>query len=166
MAIDERMTIACNGVIVCSLEVIVPKKAPKGGEEVQSIEKTSKGKLRARVRMTSRSMWTDNGRVLRDLIRVAEGSVAKLSPRERLGDVERVVSLALKNACWKMLKKRTEVICIAFYGDGRTDDNGTVVRRKGGGGRGGGGRGGGGGGGRGGGRGGRGGRGAKVDVGY
>eukprot|EP00793_Prasinoderma_coloniale_P002031 PRCOL_00002539-RA len=127
MAIDERMTIACNGVIVCSLEVIVPKKAPKGGEEVQSIEKTSKGKLRARVRMTSRSMWTDNGRVLRDLIRVAEGSVAKLSPRERLGDVERVVSLALKNACWKMLKKRTEVICIAFYGDGRTDDNGTVV---------------------------------------
>ena len=137
MALDERMTIACNGIIVCSLELQLPKKQKKGEEEAQAVDKNPKGNLRARVRMTSRSMWTDNGRVLRDLIRVAEASVSKLSSRERLGDVERVVTLAVKNTCWKMLKKRTDVVVLAFYGDGRTDENGTVARRKdGGGGRG------------------------------
>ena len=84
-------------------------------------------------------MWTDNGRILRDLIKVAETSVGKLGAKERLGDVERIVSLALKNACYKgafgtvcclcvcvcltlraVLKKRADVIVIAFYG-GDTD---------------------------------------------
>ena len=132
-------------------------------------------RMRARVRVTTRAMWGDNGRLLERLVVSAERAVARLPPDATLLGVERAVAASLRREARSHNGKVPEVVVVAHEydpraaaavarmrgpdsGDGYDERQDREESRRGGGGRGSrGGRGGGGGG-----RGGRGGRGGSA----
>jgi hypothetical protein len=97
LAIEERMRIATEGIIVVDLEVfdapLVKQTDSDDGASSESAaetaaatattQKSSKGYLTARARVTSRSMWTDEGRMLAKIRDAAERSVESLGSGAR-----------------------------------------------------------------------------------
>lgn len=72
MALDERNKLAVDGIIVASIDVmrVTGGGVPLTGEEELAEKQRRQGRLRARVRITTRGMWTDNGKMLERLHRV------------------------------------------------------------------------------------------------
>ena len=146
LAIEERMRIAVEGIVVVDLEVF------DGGAESASAEATSEetasddsdaadgepspatrgsfvkkrsagsqprvvsGFMTARARVTSRSMWTDEGRLLANLRDAAERSVEDLEGGARLSAVERTAATAVRFACRNYCNKRPDIIVVAHRG--------------------------------------------------
>lgn len=80
MAIPERETLAFEGVVVVAVDLMRPKgsaaaaaySAAGGG----GVGAGAAGGLTCRARITTRGMWTDNGRLLDVLHQVREGLLA------------------------------------------------------------------------------------------
>ena len=115
MALTERTTIAFEGIVVVALDIF------RGGASGTG------GSLGCRCRLTTRAMWTDNGRLLEELHGVAEGVVSRLSYDASLSVVERRVIDAVRNACKKYNSKLPEVIVIAHENDPRVAHIPTVA---------------------------------------
>ena len=97
LAIEERMRIATEGVVVVDFEVI----------------ETAGHAMDSRARVTSRGMWTDNGRLLRHLKEAAINSCAGMNYDSKLAAVERTVARAIRYACRSYCNKKPDVIVVA-----------------------------------------------------
>ena len=147
LAIEERMRIAVEGIVVVDLEVFdggaesasaaeatseetasddsdaadgEPSPATRGGfvkkRAAASQPRTVSGFMTARARVTSRSMWTDEGRLLANLRDAAERSVEDLEGGARLSAVERTAATAVRFACRNYCNKRPDIIVVAHRG--------------------------------------------------
>ncbi|KAK9800882.1 hypothetical protein WJX73_005344 [Symbiochloris irregularis] len=75
------------------------------------------GRLRCRVRVTTRAMWVDRGRLLQDLHTAANTAVARLPGDATLLAVERLVAQSLRRECRAFNQRKPEVIVIAHEHD-------------------------------------------------
>ena len=114
MALDERTRLATDGVVVAAVDVVRTPPSSAGRPPAGAPPR-----LRARVRITTRAMWVDAGRLLERLVRSAEAAVARLPPDALLVAVERVVSDALRREARAFNGKRPEVVVIAHEFDPR-----------------------------------------------
>ena len=140
LAIEERMRIATEGIVVVDLEVFDGALATsasqgeaddsdansddegdspspkKSGGFVKNRRSSSAGFMTGRARVTSRSMWTDEGRLLANLRDAAEKSVQGLESGARLSAVERTAATAVRFACRNYCNKRPDIIVVAHRG--------------------------------------------------
>ncbi|KAG6401886.1 hypothetical protein SASPL_138754 [Salvia splendens] len=101
LCIDERMRIASDGIIVVSMEIMRPDG---------SAEKTLKGKIR----ITTRCLWLDKGKLLDALHKAAHAALSSCPVSCPLAHMERIVSEVLRKMVRKYSSKRPEVIAIAI----------------------------------------------------
>lgn len=97
MAIEERMRIAVEGIIVCDYE----------------IANDGNGLILAKARVTSRGMWTDDGRMLESVRSGAVLATEAMPIDTKLSAVERAVSRAIRFAVKNYCNKRPDVIVVA-----------------------------------------------------
>ncbi|XP_073024961.1 ribonuclease J-like isoform X1 [Primulina eburnea] len=104
LCIDERMRIAFDGIIVVSMEILRPQATD------DSVEKALKGKIR----ITTRCLWLDKGKLLDALHKAAHAALSSCPVNCPLAHMERIVSEGLRKIVRKYSSKRPEVIAIAF----------------------------------------------------
>ncbi|XP_073270027.1 ribonuclease J isoform X2 [Primulina huaijiensis] len=104
LCIDERMRIAFDGIIVVSMEILRPQATD------DSVEKALKGKIR----ITTRCLWLDKGKLLDALHKAAHAALLSCPVNCPLAHMERIVSEGLRKIVRKYSSKRPEVIAIAF----------------------------------------------------
>ncbi|KAL8464207.1 hypothetical protein ACS0TY_033933 [Phlomoides rotata] len=103
LCVDERMRIASDGIIVVSMEILRPQA------EDGSIEKALKGKIR----ITTRCLWLDRGKLLDALHKAAHAALSSCPINCPLPHMERTVSEVLRKMVRKYSSKRPEVIAVA-----------------------------------------------------
>ena len=133
LAIEERMRIATEGIVVVDMEVFdgqlfrgdddnqgddeaEAEEGDGGGAAAPPRARRMGGFMTGRARVTSRSMWTDEGRLLAHLREAAEQSVEALESGVRLSAVERTVASAVRFACRNYCNKRPDIIIVAHRG--------------------------------------------------
>lgn len=104
LCVDERMKIATDGVIVVSIEIMRP----------QSTEGLFKENLKGKIRITTRCLWLDNGKLLDALHSAAHASLSSCSIKSPLPHIERTVSEVLRKMVRKYSGKRPDVITHAI----------------------------------------------------
>ncbi|KAL3693663.1 hypothetical protein R1sor_007314 [Riccia sorocarpa] len=113
LCVHERMQVALEGLIVASVEVFRdPTAAPAESDDRDEYEGEGTG-LRGRIRITTRCMWTDGGRLVDYLRQSVESALASCYLDYTLPQVERKIGTALKKAAQKFINRRPEVIVIA-----------------------------------------------------
>lgn len=106
LCIDERMKIASDGIIVISMEVLRPQDG--------STDNCLKGKIR----ITTRCLWLDKGKLLDALHKAAHASLSSCPVNCPLAHMERTVAEVLRKVVRKYSMKRPEVIAIATENPG------------------------------------------------
>ncbi|CAJ1943656.1 unnamed protein product [Sphenostylis stenocarpa] len=101
--IDERLRIALDGIIVVSMEIFRPQNLDS------PVENTLKGKIR----ITTRCLWLDKGKLLDALHKAAHAALSSCPVSCPLAHMERIVSEVLRKMVRKYSGKRPEVIAIA-----------------------------------------------------
>ncbi|KAI7740565.1 hypothetical protein M8C21_024116 [Ambrosia artemisiifolia] len=104
LCVDERMKIATDGIIVVSIEIMRP----------QPTESLFKETLKGKIRITTRCLWVDNGKLLDALHSAAHASLSSCSIKAPLPHIERTVSEVLRKMVRKYSGKRPEVITHAI----------------------------------------------------
>ncbi|KAL0441931.1 UNVERIFIED_CONTAM: Ribonuclease J [Sesamum radiatum] len=104
LCVDERMRIASDGIIVVSMEILRPQAADG------SVEKALKGKIR----ITTRCLWLDKGKLLDALHKAAHAALSSCPVNCPLAHMERTVAEVLRKMVRKYSSKRPEVIAIAI----------------------------------------------------
>ncbi|MFS7918006.1 putative beta-lactamase transcription factor MYB-HB-like family [Helianthus anomalus] len=104
LCVDERMKIATDGIIVVSIEIMRP----------QSTDSLFKETLKGKIRITTRCLWVDNGKLLDALHSAAHASLSSCSIKSPLPHIERTVSEVLRKMVRKYSGKRPEVITHAI----------------------------------------------------
>ncbi|BFI30298.1 ribonuclease J [Marchantia polymorpha subsp. ruderalis] len=114
LCVQERMQVALEGLVVASVEIFRdPTVAPADAENDQdSYDQEGMG-LRGRVRITTRCMWIDGGRLLDYLRQAVDGALASCYLDSTLPQIERKIGTAIKKAAQKYINRRPEVIVIA-----------------------------------------------------
>ncbi|KAF5957323.1 hypothetical protein HYC85_004548 [Camellia sinensis] len=102
--IEERLRIALDGIIVVSMEILRPQDAD------DLTQKTLKGKIR----ITTRCLWLDKGKLLDALHKAAHAALSSCPVNCPLAHMERTVSEVLRKMVRKYSSKRPEVIAIAI----------------------------------------------------
>ncbi|KAB1217349.1 Ribonuclease J [Morella rubra] len=103
LCIDERQRIASDGIIVVSMEVLRP-------EDVDGVTENS---LKGKVRITTRCLWLDKGKLLDALHKAAHAALSSCPVNCPLAHMERTVAEVLRKMVRKYSGKRPEVIAIA-----------------------------------------------------
>ncbi|CAL5202834.1 unnamed protein product [Lathyrus oleraceus] len=106
--IDERMRIALDGMIVISMEIFRPK----------NLESLAENTLKGKIRITTRCLWLDKGKLLDALYKAAHAALSSCPVKSPLPHVERTVSEMLRKMVRKYSGKRPEVIAIAIENSG------------------------------------------------
>ena len=152
MSLQQRQHIATEGVVVAAVDVIrdpavisvvaalskqqSQQSQSKEGENADgattaALQEASRRKLKAKIRITTRAMWTDGGKLLELLHTSAEAAIAKLPGDAALSAVERVVGDSLRRASKQFNNRRPEVIIIAHEADPRMGAAaGAMARRR------------------------------------
>ncbi|KAL2634153.1 hypothetical protein R1flu_005632 [Riccia fluitans] len=113
LCVHERMQVALEGLIVASVEIFRdPTAAQAESEDRDDYDEEGTG-LRGRIRITTRCMWTDGGRLVDYLRQSVESVLAGCYIDSTLPQVERKIGTALKKAAQKFINRRPEVIVIA-----------------------------------------------------
>ncbi|XP_020217326.1 ribonuclease J isoform X3 [Cajanus cajan] len=102
--IDERMRIALDGIIVVSMEIFRP----------QSLDNPDENTLKGKIRITTRCLWLDKGKLLDALHKAAHAALSSCPVSCPLAHMERIVSEVLRKMVRKYSGKRPEVIAIAI----------------------------------------------------
>ncbi|GMH37110.1 hypothetical protein BSKO_04983 [Bryopsis sp. KO-2023] len=121
MGLYERGILATEGVIVAAIDVYRPPRLSEminKGIESGEIESG----LRSRVRLTTRGIWTDKGRLVKELCKVAQATVAKCPVDSSLMAVEKAVHTRVRSASRKFNGRNSEVLVIAHEHDPRAGD--------------------------------------------
>lgn len=130
MALEQRQLLAVEGIVVAAIDVVrdpsvaaallaAASSLKDGALQAAAAQTLARKKLTARIRITTRAMWTDNGRLLERLHAAAEVAVGKLSGDATLAAVERVVSDSLARCCKQFNNRRPEVVVVAHEADPR-----------------------------------------------
>ncbi|CAK8566245.1 unnamed protein product [Lathyrus sativus] len=106
--IDERLRIALDGIIVISMEIFRPK----------NLESLAENTLKAKIRITTRCLWLDKGKLLDALYKAAHAALSSCPVKSPLPHMERTVSEMLRKMVRKYSGKRPEVIAIAIENRG------------------------------------------------
>ncbi|TYJ42157.1 hypothetical protein E1A91_A03G069200v1 [Gossypium mustelinum] len=104
LCVDERLRIASDGIIVVSMEILRPQKIDG------MVENTLKGKIK----ITTRCLWLDKGKLLDTLHKAAHATQSSCPVNCPLAHMERTVSEVLRKTVRKYSGKRPEVIAIAL----------------------------------------------------
>ncbi|KAL1301372.1 hypothetical protein HN51_046011 [Arachis hypogaea] len=102
--IDERLKIALDGIIVVSMEVFRPQRADSLAENT----------LKGKIRITTRCLWLDKGKLLDALHKAAHAALSSCPVKCPLAHMERTVAEVLRKMVRKYSGKRPEVIAIAI----------------------------------------------------
>ncbi|KAL2321700.1 hypothetical protein Fmac_026079 [Flemingia macrophylla] len=102
--VDERMRIALDGIIVVSMEIFRP----------QNLDSLVENTLKGKIRITTRCLWLDNGKLLDALHKAAHAALSSCPVSCPLAHMERIVSEVLRKMVRKYSGKRPEVIAIAI----------------------------------------------------
>ncbi|XP_010250772.1 PREDICTED: uncharacterized protein LOC104592923 isoform X2 [Nelumbo nucifera] len=103
LCIDERLRIALDGIIVVSMEVLRP----------QNVDGLLERKIKGKIRITTRCLWLDKGKLLDALYKAAHAALSSCPVNCPLAHMERTVSEVLRKMVRKYSSKRPEVIAIA-----------------------------------------------------
>ncbi|KAF3966667.1 hypothetical protein CMV_009252 [Castanea mollissima] len=104
LCIDERQRIASDGIIVVSMEILRP----------QNIDGMIENSLKGKIRITTRCLWLDKGKLLDALHKAAHAALSSLPVNCPLSHMERTVAELLRKMVRKYSSKRPEVIAIAL----------------------------------------------------
>ncbi|KAL3161242.1 hypothetical protein ABBQ38_009606 [Trebouxia sp. C0009 RCD-2024] len=137
MGIEERQQLAVEGIVVAAVDVVrgvsaggPPQDPSSSSADVSSAARPSQ--LRAQIRVTTRAMWVDNGRLLEVLHKVSDAAVKRLPGDASLVAVERAVADAIRRGCKDFNQRRPDVIVIAHEMDPREGAaaRASLLRRK------------------------------------
>ncbi|RHN63387.1 putative beta-lactamase [Medicago truncatula] len=106
--IDERLRIALDGIIVVSMEVC----------RAQSLDSSVENTLKGKIRITTRCLWLDKGKLLDALHKAAHASLSSCPVNCPLAHMEKTVSEMLRKMVRKYSGKRPEVIAVAIENPG------------------------------------------------
>ncbi|MCO5607993.1 hypothetical protein L7F22_062195 [Adiantum nelumboides] len=113
LRIGERMRIALNGIVIASIDVtrkVLDKKySQRKGEKIGGPQSG----LRGRVKITTRCLWVDRGKLLEALQKAASAALASLHLDANLVLVESTISLALRKVVQKYSNRKPDVVVIA-----------------------------------------------------
>lgn len=112
LCIEERMKIALDGIIIASVEFKRPQKAPSDSETDSRSE--SQALLTGKIRITTRCLWVDKGKLLEALQKAAHVALASCPPNCPIAHIERTISTVLRKVVRKYSSKRPEVIVMAM----------------------------------------------------
>ncbi|XVE56607.1 hypothetical protein DITRI_Ditri04bG0024500 [Diplodiscus trichospermus] len=104
LCIDERLRIASDGIIVVSMEILRPQK----------IDGVTENSLKGKIRITTRCLWLDKGKLLDALHKAAHAALSSCPVNCPLAHMERTVSEVLRKMVRKYCGKRPEVVTIAL----------------------------------------------------
>ncbi|OMO84067.1 Beta-lactamase-like protein [Corchorus capsularis] len=104
LCVDERLRIASDGIIVVSMEILRP----------QNIDGRMENSLKGKIRITTRCLWLDKGKLLDALHKAAHAALSSCPVNCPLAHMERTVSEVLRKMVRKYSGKRPEVIAIAL----------------------------------------------------
>ncbi|EPS67461.1 hypothetical protein M569_07313, partial [Genlisea aurea] len=104
LCVEERMRIASDGIIIVSMEIMRPQPAK---------ESILPAAIKGKIRITTRCLWLDRGKLLDSLHRAAHASLSSCPVNCPLAHMERTVSEVLKKLVRKYSSKRPEVVVIA-----------------------------------------------------
>ena len=149
MALEQRQLLAVEGVVIAAIDVLrdprliaaaaaraaggrnaggaePSKQSPMHKEDEQtdntdqsSPETVTKHQLSAKIRVTTRAMWTDKGRLERELYDVIDSSIKRLAADATLPAIERNATDAIRRACKLFNNRRPEVVVVAHEADPR-----------------------------------------------
>ncbi|GAV56539.1 Lactamase_B domain-containing protein/RMMBL domain-containing protein/Myb_DNA-bind_4 domain-containing protein [Cephalotus follicularis] len=103
LCIDERLRIASDGIIVVSMEILRP----------QNVDGPIEASLKGKIRITTRCLWLDKGKLLDALHKAAHAALSSCPVKCPLPHMERTVSEVLRKMVRKYSGKRPEVIVVA-----------------------------------------------------
>lgn len=101
LCVDERLRIATDGIIVVCMEILRP--------QINGSSQSLKGKIR----ITTRCLWLDKGKLLDALYKAAHAALSSCPVNCPLAHMERIVSEVLRKMVRKYSSKRPEVIAVA-----------------------------------------------------
>ncbi|KAL4191521.1 hypothetical protein AMTRI_Chr07g80900 [Amborella trichopoda] len=104
LCINERMRIASDGIIVVSMEIMRPPKVDGF---------FSQPSLKGRIKITTRCLWLDKGKLLEALHKAAHAALSSCPVNCPVAHMERIVSEVLRKIVRKYSSKRPEVIAVA-----------------------------------------------------
>eukprot|EP00850_Spirogloea_muscicola_P012211 SM000078S22070 [mRNA] locus=s78:195221:200717:- [translate_table: standard] len=126
LAIEERMQIASDGIVVVSIELQrdEPEEVAEAGLDSELDEDLSGNDeddsesygLKGVVRVTSRCLWVDSGKLLEVMQRAADFALASCRKDASLVTVERSVSAAIRKVVQRYSNKKPEVVAMAVEG--------------------------------------------------
>ncbi|PKA54785.1 Trihelix transcription factor GT-3a [Apostasia shenzhenica] len=105
LCIDERLRIASDGIIVVSMEIMRPHP--------QNINGSSQSSLKGKIRITTRCLWLDKGKLLDALYKAAHAALSSCPVNCPLVHMERIVSEVLRKVVRKYCSRRPDVIAVA-----------------------------------------------------
>lgn len=104
LCVDERLRIASDGIIVVSMEILRP----------QHTDGQSGNSLKGKIRITTRCLWLDKGKLLDALHKAAHAALSSCPVNCPLAHMEKTVSEVLRKMVRKYSGKRPEVIAVAM----------------------------------------------------
>ncbi|XP_019415346.1 PREDICTED: uncharacterized protein LOC109326906 isoform X1 [Lupinus angustifolius] len=104
LCIDERLRVALDGIIVVSMEIFRP----------QNLDSFAENTLKGKIRITTRCLWLDKGKLLDALHKAAHAALSSCPVNCPLTHMERIVSEMLRKMVRKYSGKRPEVIAVAI----------------------------------------------------
>lgn len=143
MALEQRQHLAVEGVVIAAIDVIrdprliamaVSRVAGRGTNQkagtgnslenmnkipMDSAEDMARQTLSAKIRVTTKAMWTDQGRLERELYEVIDSSIKRLAADATLPAIERSAADAIKRACKLFNNRRPEVVVVVHESDPR-----------------------------------------------
>ena len=141
MALEQRQLLAVEGIVIAAVDVlrdasvvnaaVTAAGAPgDGAAQAAAAQAAARRKLKAKIRITTRAMWTDNGRLLEQLHGAADQQLGRLPGDATLSAVERVVSDALRRCAKQFNNRRPEVVVIAHEADPRAGAAAAAAARR------------------------------------
>ncbi|KAI4342504.1 hypothetical protein MLD38_027127 [Melastoma candidum] len=103
LCIDERLRIASDGIIIINMEIMRPQK----------VDGQFESSLKGKIRITTRCLWLDKGKLLDALYKAAHATLSSCPVNCPLAHMERTVSEVLRKMVRKYSGKRPEVIACA-----------------------------------------------------
>uniref|UniRef100_A0A2P2LQX5 Uncharacterized protein LOC105640214 n=3 Tax=Rhizophora mucronata TaxID=61149 RepID=A0A2P2LQX5_RHIMU len=103
LCVEERLRISTDGIIVVSMEILRP----------QHVEGLLEDSIKGKIRITTRCLWLDKGKLLDALHKAAHAALSSCPVNCPLAHMERTVSEVLRKMVRKYSGKRPEVIAIA-----------------------------------------------------
>eukprot|EP01026_Neomeris_dumetosa_P019849 TRINITY_DN1800_c0_g1_i1.p1 TRINITY_DN1800_c0_g1~~TRINITY_DN1800_c0_g1_i1.p1 ORF type:complete len:445 (+),score=64.51 TRINITY_DN1800_c0_g1_i1:193-1335(+) len=128
MRIEERQKLASEGLVVVALDIIrkpsstiknLVKSGKKGVSTPRPQDIFGQGLLSCKVKLTTRGMWEDEGKLLEILYNTITSTVESMSGNSSPAFIEERVTKDILTSCFRFNQKSPEVLVIAHEFDPR-----------------------------------------------